>query len=103
MKKHSCHVVQTRAMAMGVTERSRRCVYFNCRRGREFSLISLNTCGLDSPFVPGYVPCGRRTCFVSACRVSHDLLSALLHQHDVRCCVALCSSSSCSWFVVPSL
>ena len=38
----------TRAKAMGVTERSRRYVYFNCRRGRAIRLISLNTYGLDS-------------------------------------------------------
>ena len=38
----------TRAKAMGVTERSRRYVYFNCWGGRAIRLISLNTCGLDS-------------------------------------------------------
>ena len=84
----------TRSMAKGVTERIRKYVYFNFRRRREFSFYFAKYMWFGLAFVPGHVPCGRRTCFVSACHVSHELFSALPHQHDVRCCVALCSKSS---------
>ena len=88
----------TRSMAKGVTERTRKYVYFNFRRRREFSFYFAKYMWFGLAFVPGHVPCGRRICFVSACHVSHELLSALPHQHDVRCCVALCSKSSLFMF-----
>ena len=76
----------TRAMAIGVTERNRRCVHLIVGVGvktvcfRYIHVVWISLC----PWICSVW----RTCFVSAYHVSHELFSALLLQHDVRCCVA---------------
>ena len=84
VEKHCCRVVQrapwrwvSRSVAVGM------CILIvgvACCNPFDFAKYMW----FGFAFVPGYVPCGRRTCFVSACRVSHALISALFHQHDVR-------------------
>ena len=82
----------TRSMAKGVTERSRKYVYFNFRRRREFSCISLNTCGLDS------------LSSLVTFRVEGELVSCQRVMYLMRCFPPSLTNMMCAvvWHCVPA-